>query len=219
MFIFATFFSFQFQILLSMYNWRSFLVFLTILIFIVWIFQIDKLHFKFSWWVWFLNQFSLWLNSWLIIFLFFSNSCFDFDFLLRFCCLYWNGSLHRLHCLSLLTNSGINLSSLVNWLCFAHFFNNHLARSRSLRLWLNSDNLYLTGCLCSWFMNRFHNFYLFLLDISGCNWLLLNWLDLNIRLCNRLFSWFYNWFWSDRSHNRLWLRFSLFWNGLSNWLR
>jgi len=219
-FIFSTFFSFQFQILLSMSNCRSFLGFLTIILFVVWIFKIDKLQLEFSSGVNLLNHFGLGLRYLFNSYLFLRSNRFDLNFFLRLNWLNWLLCLNWLNCLNLLSNICSLLNSLLNWLGFSDLFNNYLISWWSLSLWLDSHNLHLTWCFCIWFLNRFYNFNLFLLYISGrrCYWLFFNNLDLLSRLSNRLNSWLYNWF-CDWFHNRLNWRFHLLLNSLSNWLR
>ena len=216
MITFSLFFSFQFQIWLSMSNCGSFRSFLTFIIFIFWIFKIDKLHLIFCSFVCLLNQFSWFLNNWLFFFLFLRNSRFDFGILFWFDFLCWLDSLHWLYRLRL-TSSSFWLSVHIDWLYFSNFFDNNLIGCRSWRLWLDSNNLYLTWNLCICFLSRFDNFDLFLLCISRWNWLLFNYFKL-LRRISWLNSWLDNWFsiWFQFRLYRLWLWLILFLNSLSN---
>ena len=193
-------------------NWWSFLGFLTIVIFIIWIFKIDKLHLKFGDATFLLNQFCLWLNSLFIIF-FCSRSCrINFNFFLLLYWLNWLLCLYWWSWLNLFSNSYNWLSRLFCWLRHINLF-----CWRSQWLCLLFDNHYLTGSFCIWFLNCFHNFYLLLLCVSSCYWLFTSYLN--------LFNWFYSWTYG-RLYNWLgswldnWLcwRFHLLLNSFSNWL-
>ena len=168
MVIFAVFFFLELQILLGMRSWSSFISLLTIIVFVIWIFQIYKFHFKFSCCTCLFNQFR-WRLCWLwILFFFFRSDLLDLILLDRnfrlgrlgwlslrsrlnlwsglswLNCLYWNrlsNSLLAVNFLSCVTlNSFLNLLWLTN-LLWCYLFN-----YSSLLLWSYFHNLYLSSC-------------------------------------------------------------------------